>query len=80
MLAAWIILLDIYQMTGFLLLSVKNTIILVQDILAQDFLVQDFLDYSSSSSKKKKKYSSSLYHFEKRSTFKAHFVKLNQYF
>ena len=28
----------------------------------------------------KKKYTSSLYHFDKRSTCEAHFVKLNQYF
>ena len=27
-----------------------------------------------------KKYTSSLYDFDKRSTFEAHFVKLNQYF
>ena len=27
-----------------------------------------------------KKYTSSLYYFDKRSTFEAHFVKLNQYF
>ena len=29
---------------------------------------------------RKKKYSSSLYYFNKRSTFEAYFVKLNQYF
>ena len=28
----------------------------------------------------KKKYTSSLYYFDKRSTFEAHFVKLNQHF
>ena len=28
----------------------------------------------------KKKYTSSLYYFNKRNTFEAHFMKLNQYF
>ena len=43
-----------------------------------------YLKYTSSMLQpvelQKKKYNSSLYHFDKRSTFEAHFVKLNQYF
>ena len=50
-------------------------------------ILQVYFKYTSSilqpvelQKKKKKKYTSSLCYFDKRSTFEAHFVKLNQYF
>ena len=46
-------------------------------------IVQVYFNYTSSILQPvelQKKYTSSLYYFDKRSTFEAHFVKLNQHF